>query len=60
VEWPRDRWELIMRTMIERIGLDQLCEVIESVVTEMRAGEKVAHQDLRARKTEPTVDGSVA
>ena len=41
-EWPRDRWELIVRTMIDRIGLDQLCEIIESVVIKMREDEIVA------------------
>ena len=34
--------------MIERTGLKQLCEVIESVVTKMREDEIVAAQDSRA------------
>jgi len=55
-EWPRDRWEQIVRTMIEQVGLDQFCEIIQSVVTKMREDEIVAAQN----KTEPTVGGSVA
>ena len=47
-EWPRDHWEQIVQTMIERTGLKQLCEVIESVVTKMREDEIVAAQDSRA------------
>jgi hypothetical protein len=43
-EWPRNRWELILRTMIEQIGLNQLCEIIESVVTKMREDEIIAAQ----------------
>ena len=55
-EWPRDRWEQIVRTMIEQVGLDQFCEIIQSVVTKMREDEIVAAQN----KTGPTVGGSLA
>ena len=44
-EWPFDHWELIVRTMIERIGLDHLCEIIERVVIKMREDEIVAASD---------------
>jgi hypothetical protein len=44
-ECSRDHWELIVRTMIERIGLDRLCETIESVVIKMREDEIVAASD---------------
>ena len=55
-EWPRDRWEQIVRTMIEQVGLDQFCEIIQSVVTKMREDEIVAAQNNAG----PTVGGSVA
>ena len=48
-EWLRDHWELIVRTMIEQIGLDQLCETIESVVTKMREDEIVEAKTSHAR-----------
>lgn len=48
-EWPRDRWELILRTMIEQVGLDQLCEIIESVVIGMPQDEIVAAQTSHPR-----------
>ena len=58
-EWPRDHWEQIVQTMIERTGLKQLCEVIESVVTKMREDEIVAAQDSRtnspARPSQPSL-----
>jgi hypothetical protein len=62
-EWPRDHWEEIVRTMVERIDLEQLCDVIESVVTKMREDEVIAAQGPRARqscKAEPTVGRSLA
>lgn len=46
---PRDHRELIVRTMIERIGLDQLCEIIESVVIKMREDEIVAARTSHVR-----------
>jgi hypothetical protein len=42
--------------MIEQVGLDQFCEIIQSAVTKMREDEIVAAQN----KTGPTVGGSVA
>jgi hypothetical protein len=45
-EWSRDHLEQIVRTTIERIGLDQLCEIIESVVIRMREDEIVAAQNF--------------
>jgi hypothetical protein len=48
-EWSRDHLEQIVRTMIERIGLEQLCEIIESVVIRMREDEMVAARNSRAR-----------
>jgi hypothetical protein len=35
--------------MIERIGLEQLCDIIQSVVTKMREEEVVAAQNSRSR-----------
>lgn len=48
-EWPPDRWELIVRAMIEQIGIDQLCGIIESVLTKMREEEIVAIQNSRIK-----------
>jgi hypothetical protein len=42
--------------MIEQVGLDQFCEIIQSVVTKMREDEIVAAQNNAG----PTVGGSVA
>jgi hypothetical protein len=42
--------------MIQQVGLDQLCEIIQSVVTKIREDDIVAAQN----KAEPTVGGSVA
>ena len=39
-EYPRSHWEQLVRTIIERIGLEQLCEIIESVVVEMREEDR--------------------
>ena len=57
-EWPFDHWELIVRTMIERIGLDHLCEIIERVVIKMREDEIVAASDSARQivlQAKPTV-----
>jgi hypothetical protein len=64
-EYPRSHWEQLVRTIIERIGLEQLCEIIESVVADMREEDRpvAAAQNSRPRqpcKAEPTVGGSVA
>jgi hypothetical protein len=50
-EYPRSRWEQLVRTIIERIGLEQLCEIIESVVADMREGDRTvaAAQNSRPR-----------
>jgi hypothetical protein len=48
-EWPRDHWEQIVRTMIERIGLEQLCEIVESVATKMREGDESSRLIVLAR-----------
>ena len=39
-EYPRSHREQLVRTIIERIGLEQLCEIIESVVAEMREEDR--------------------
>ena len=50
-EYPRSHREQLVRTIIERIGLEQLCEIIESVVADMREEDRpvAAAQNSRPR-----------
>ena len=56
-EYPRSHWEQLVRTIIERIGLEQLCEIIESVVVEMREEDRNV---AAARSHRPAAYRSVA
>ena len=63
-EWPRDHWEQLVRTIIERIGLEQLCEIIENVVITMREENPIVAQKVSrprsSAEASPTVGGSAA
>jgi len=56
-EYPRSHWEQLVRTIIERIGLEQLCEIIESVVVEMREEDRTV---AAARSRRPSAYRGVA